>query len=116
MRRLSEGLEANLKEKKDLSQHILEQLDQGLKKAQETSGELSKIMLKAGSLLADPSQSQGTSSHTRSAVESLLAKGLTREEVAKHLGISGGEIDLLLKLRPARDRSKPASDTARPKP
>jgi len=116
MRRLSEGLEANLKEKKELSRHILEQLDQGLRKAQETAGELSKIVSKAGSLVTDPSHPQMNSHQTRSAVESLLGKGLTREEVAQHLGISVAEIDLVMKLRPVRERSKSATDGAAPKP
>ena len=33
-----------------------------------------------------------------SSVSSLLAKGLSKEEIAQHIGISVGEIELLLKF------------------
>jgi hypothetical protein len=55
---------------------------------------------------ANPERSKNApknSDQLRSSVKALLAKGLPREEIAQHLGMSIDEIDLLIKLK------KPAS-------
>ena len=101
MQEISRSLEKNLEEKKALSRHILEQLDQGLKRAEESYHQLSGIILKSGNTL--PRQGSVTdNSNTRSSVLALLEKGLTREEIGRHLGISVGEIELMLKLKPPK--------------
>jgi CRP-like cAMP-binding protein len=97
---ITQALEVNLQEKRELSSRILAQLEQGLKKAEEIRLQISKIIPKTGRTTPGPANLHSDPQHTRSSVQALLAKGLTREEVARHLGISVGEIDLLLKLWP----------------
>ncbi len=99
MQDISRSLEKNLEEKKALSGQILEQLDQGLKRAEESYRRLSEIIPKSG----NPLSQQGVvkdSSNTRSSVLALIEKGLSRKEIGRHLGISVGEIELMLKLKP----------------
>ena len=104
MRQISQALETNLQEKKELGNHILAQLDQGLKRAEETYLQISKIQPRSGNPMgqADPMKE---ADRTRSTINALLGKGLSREKIAQHLGISVGEIELLLKLQPRRDKA-----------
>jgi hypothetical protein len=100
IREITQTLEVNLQEKRELSRRILAQLEQGLKRAEESTLQISKIIPKTGRATAGPADLRSDPHHTRSSVQALLAKGLTKEEVARHLGISVGEIELLLKLWP----------------
>lgn len=102
MREISVNLERNLEEKKALSQHILEQLDQGLKRAEESYRQISEIIPKSGHPGLSRKQAADDSTHTRSSVLALLEKGLSKEEIGRHLGISVGEIELMLKLNPPK--------------
>jgi hypothetical protein len=104
MRAISQTLEANLQEKKELGSHILAQLDQGLKKAEETYLQISRINPRLGASMGQPDPMKETE-RTRSTIHTLLQKGLSKEETAQHLGISVGEIELLLKLQPRRDKA-----------
>ncbi|MBW1861661.1 MAG: hypothetical protein JRJ02_04730 [Deltaproteobacteria bacterium] len=106
MKQIGLVLEKNLEEKKDLSRYILEQLDQGLKRAEERYQQICKIIQKPGEGLADQSVPLKDTTHTLSSINALLGKGFPKEEIAQHLGISVGEIELLLKLQPSNDRSK----------
>ncbi|RJR49578.1 MAG: hypothetical protein C4576_06555 [Desulfobacteraceae bacterium] len=103
MRDLSRVLDANLKEKKDLSNRILTQMDQVLKKAEESYGRLSSILPKMGRI-DGPQPDQKDSEKTRSSVFALLAKGLDKEEIGRHLGIGTGEIELMMKLWPPPEK------------
>ena len=98
MRQISQELDKNLKEKREISQQILVQLDEGLRKADETFRQVQKIIKEFGSA-AHPKVSLKDTVKTRESVNALLAKGLSRGEVAQHLGISIGEIELLIKLQ-----------------
>lgn len=103
MGEISQSLEKNLHEKKVLSHRILEQLEQGLQKAEESYRQISEIIPKSANDLGSESGSLRNANRTRSSVLSLLKKGLPKEEIAQHLGISVGEIDLLIKLQPPSD-------------
>lgn len=103
MREISLALERNLEEKKALSQRILEQLDQGLKKAEESYRQISEIIPKSGHAgLSRQQAAVEDNTHTRSSVLALLEKGLSKEEIGRYLGISVGEIELMLKLNPPK--------------
>lgn len=98
MQELTRQLDRNLKEKKELSRIILDQLDDGLKRADDSFNHLQGIIKEFSTKGVN---SQGTvkdSEKMRSSVNGLLAKGLSKEEIAQHTGISVSEIDLLLKL------------------
>ena len=104
MREVSRVLDANLKEKKDLSNRILTQMDQVLKKAEESYTRISSILPKMGR--ADsPQPDPRDPEKTRSSVYALLQKGLGKEEIARHLGIGTGEIELMMKLWPPEEES-----------
>jgi len=57
--------------------------------------------------LKERSASPEDAAQRRSSIDALLEKGLSKEEIALHLGISVGEIDLIRKLRKPADISKP---------
>lgn len=105
MRSISDDLEMNLREKKELSRSLLEQLDRTLRRAEESHRQLSKILsvssnefTRETSILADDAD------QLRRSVDSLLDKGLSKEEIAKDLGISIGEIDLIIRLDGTKKR------------
>jgi DNA-binding NarL/FixJ family response regulator len=100
MRQIGESLEKNLDEKRELSRDIIGKLDQGLKKADESYRRLCDVMRKCGGSAAAPTPPAKETNQTTSSIHALLQKGLTKEEIAQHLGISVGEIELMLRLRP----------------
>ena len=107
MRQISQVFDKNLKEKRELSHHILGQLDEGLKRAEESYQQIQKIIQKYSTNLTYQPSTLNDVNHTRSSIDALLAKGLSRKKIAQHLGISVGEIELLLKLQPQeRNRKK----------
>ncbi|MFC1822944.1 hypothetical protein ACFL9T_09580 [Thermodesulfobacteriota bacterium] len=109
MKQISLSLEQNLEQKKALSREILSQLDEGLIRAKKTHEQLSEIIRISGdSLQPDPNDLKD-SDHIKSAVTALLAKGLTREEIALYMGISISEIDLFMKLSSQTDKKNKSS-------
>jgi hypothetical protein len=98
MEQLGQALEKNLSEKKKLSRHILEQLDQGLTRAQRNYQQIQKVLLETTNPLSDRAMPAKDNEHTVSSIKTLLTKGLSREEIAQHLGISVQEIELIIKL------------------
>ena len=99
MDRISRALEKNLEEKKDLSQQILGQLDEGLQRADECRQQLQKIIRRCSTRMDHPSGLIKDTGRIRTSIKALLARGLSKEEVARHLAISVGEIELLLKIQ-----------------
>ena len=99
MKNLSRQLDVNLKEKKELSRKILFQLDEGLQKADESFQQIRKIHKELGTKNSGSMDFSKDTEKMRSSVNSLLSKGLSSEEISQHLGISIGEIDLLIKLQ-----------------
>ena len=98
MEQLGQALEKNLAEKKKLSRHILEQLDQGLVRAQRNYEQIQKVLLETTNPLNDRTLPANANQRTVSAIKTLLTKGLSREEIAQQLGISVSEIELTIKL------------------
>ena len=99
MRELSQNLDKNLEEKKELTRTLIDQLDDGIQKADKTFKQVQKIMKDMGADPVNPLNPEKDADRIRVSVNALLAKGLSKGEVAQHLGISVGEIDLLLKLQ-----------------
>jgi hypothetical protein len=99
MRHISDDLERNLREKKEISRSILEQLDRSLRRAEESYRQLSKIASVSGAgFIKEASLEADDADQLRSSVTSLLDIGLPKEEIARDLGVSIGEIDLLIRL------------------
>jgi hypothetical protein len=98
MEQLGQALEKNLAEKKKLSRHILEQLDQGLTRAQRNYEQIQKVLLETTNPLSDRAVPAKDNERMVSSIKTLLAKGLARQEIAQHLGISVAEIELIIKL------------------
>jgi len=99
IRELSLSLDKNLEEKRKISTRILGQLDETLEKAEDACR---RVKDAAKDLGANPGGSKNlhkNSDQIRSSVKALISKGLPREEIAQHLGMSVDEIDLLIKLR-----------------
>jgi hypothetical protein len=111
MRQISRTLEKNLEEKKELSRHILGQLDDGLKRAEERYQQIQKIVQGYSTNLTYQPDILKDARQARSSVNALLAKGLSRKEIAQHLGISMGEIELLLKLQTSISGSVPETSS-----
>ncbi|MBW1720719.1 MAG: hypothetical protein JRH13_07450 [Deltaproteobacteria bacterium] len=105
MKEISRALEENLEEKRILSKRILERLDQGLKRAEESCKQITELLPKTGSGISGNSGSLEMGRRERDSIRSLLKRGLSKEEIARHLGISVGEIELMLKLDPERTES-----------
>ncbi len=98
MGQLGQALEKNLSEKKKLSRHILEQLDQGLIRAQRNYEQIQKVLLDTTNPLGDRAVPAKDNERMVSSIKALLSKGLEREEIAQHLGISVQEIELIIKM------------------
>jgi hypothetical protein len=111
IRELSLNLDKNLEEKRELSRKILEQLDETLEQAEETCERVKNVVKDIG---ANPDRSKNapkSSDQIRSSVKALLSKGLSREEIAQHLGMSVDEIDLLIKLQSRSGQGKQKVDS-----
>lgn len=99
MEALGESLQAILEEKRELTNRLMEDLDVKLHKAQLIRDEIKKVTDKSIGNDAQPGRQEGKTAATRTAIEKLLAKGLSKEEVAKHLGLPTGEVELIMKLK-----------------
>jgi hypothetical protein len=98
IKELNLRLEQALEEKQKLSRIIIEQLDDAVNTAEKTCDHFKGVVKDFG---ATPSRSKNVpknSDQLKSSVKALIAKGLKREEIAQHLGMSVDEIDLLIKL------------------
>jgi len=99
IRELSQNMEKSLGEKQRQGRSMLEQLDESVERAEEI---FERVKNTAKDIGANPERSKNVpknSEQMRSSVKALLAKGLPREEIAQHLGMSVDEIDLLIKLK-----------------
>ena len=98
MQEITRQLDRNLEEKKELSRLILSQLDDGLKRAEESFKQLQGVIREFSSKGGNSRETIKDREKIWVSVSSLLAKGLSKEEIAQHIGISVSEIELLLKL------------------
>jgi len=102
MREIAEGLDKNLEQKKILSHDILARLNDGLEQAEAYAKRIEKINEAYGFQLRERVSDLKDRDQTRSSIQALISKGFSREEIARHLGITLGEIELLLKLKPSK--------------
>ncbi len=98
MREISAELEGNLEEKRELTQRLLGRLDETLKRAEHRYRQFNDLFEATDSASIRDKVSLRKTEDTRESIRTLIDKGLTREDVARRLGISVGEIDLFLKL------------------
>jgi Trp operon repressor len=99
MRELTRQLDKNLEEKKEISNKMLKQLDEILDKADQSYHQLQNIIKEYSSRPFHSFDSENDSLRVRSSVNDLLKKGISKQEIAQKLGISIGEIELMLKLQ-----------------
>jgi len=99
MKELAGQLDKNLEEKKKISNKMLGQLDDILKKADQSYNQLQNIIREYSSNSAHSYNSESDSRRVRKSVNDLLKQGLSKQEIAQQLGISVGEIELLVKLQ-----------------
>jgi hypothetical protein len=99
MRELTGQLDKNLEEKKEISKKMLGQLDEILKKADQSYNQLQGIIKEYSSKPVYSYNSEQDSRRVRTSVNDLLKQGLSKQEIAQQLGISVGEIELLVKLQ-----------------
>ncbi|MFP3927584.1 MAG: hypothetical protein ACLFUP_01655 [Desulfobacteraceae bacterium] len=91
-------LEQNLEQKRELSRRVIGRLDEVLARAEEKHQQLSLLLEKAETVSRSGRVRSGREPDKAETVRGLLDRGMTKQEAARHLGISVGEIDLLLKL------------------
>ena len=99
MRELTRQLDKNLEEKKEISNKMLGQLDDILEKADQSYNQLQSIIKEYSSKPVHSHNSEHDSRRVRTSVNDLLKQGLSKQEIAQQLGISVGEIELLIKLQ-----------------
>ena len=99
MRELTRQLDKNLEEKKEISHKMLGQLDEILEKADQSYNQLQSIIKEYSSRPINSYNTEHDSQRVRSSVNDLLKQGLSKQEIAQQLGISVGEIELLIKLQ-----------------
>jgi len=106
IKEMSLNLEKGLEEKRRQSRNVLDQLEETVDRAEETC---ERVKNAAKDIGANPERSKNApknSDQLRSSVKALIAKGLPREEIAQHLGMSVDEIDLLIKLQSRQGQGK----------
>lgn len=106
MRELSRQLDKNLEEKRELSRIILGQLDEGMQRAEEAYKQFQNIIRDYSPDRVPIPDPLADSRRIKKSVKALLKRGLSREEIAQYLGISVGEIELLIKLQPRAEVSE----------
>jgi len=100
MREIAADLGQNLEQKRNLSHDILQRLDEGLGQAEAYLKKIEKINESYRHQLRARGSEENDRAQIRSSVQAMISKGFSREEIARRLGISLGEIDLLIKLQP----------------
>jgi len=99
IRELSLSLDKNLEEKRKISARILGQLDETLERADEACSRVRDAARDLGANTAGSKNLPKNSDQIRSSVNALISRGLQKEEIAQHMGMSVDEIDLLIKLQ-----------------
>lgn len=102
MREIAQDLDKNLEQKKKLSHDILTRLNEGLEQAEAYAKRIEKVNQAYGFQLREGVSDLKDREQTRSSIQALISKGFSREEIARHLGITLGEIELLIKLQPSK--------------
>ena len=98
MNAITRELEENLEEKRELTTRLLGRLDESLARAEKRYDQLQELSRAADSASKRDTVSVNPTRSTKESIRSLLERGLSKEEVAQRLNISGAELDLFLKL------------------
>ena len=104
MRQISDTLEKNLDHKRELTRHLLGELDKRLNKAEKASVELHSILNRSHQYLASGLNRRPDSDTSKESIRILLDKGLSKDEISKRLGIPVAELELILKLQSPVDK------------
>jgi hypothetical protein len=99
MKQIGLMLEKNLHEKKEISRHLLDQLDQGLVKAQASYKKIMDLQQKHAEIF-EARQKIVPTENRWPAIQALSEQGLAKEAIARQLNIPLGEVELFLKLHP----------------
>jgi hypothetical protein len=106
MRELSLSLERNLEDKRRQCLTTLDQLEEAGEKAEESYERIKNAARDIGANTERSNNAVKSPGQIRSSVKALIAKGMPREEIAQHLGMSVDEIDLLIKLQARQGKQK----------
>jgi len=98
MESLGESLQGILEEKREITRKLIEDLDARLQRAQVIRDEIKSVMDKSRGSLGS-GRTHERMSVTGELIEKLMAKGLSKEEVARRLGLTTGELELIMKLK-----------------
>ncbi len=98
-------LERNLEEKKRLTDTIVGELDKRLEQAEEIAERLGTLLEAYKTQHQQNQARQRAMMETRKTIETLLAEGLSKEQISKRLSLPVGELDLILKLQPSPSTS-----------
>jgi hypothetical protein len=107
MRQISSALEQNLGEKKSLTRHLLEEFDNRVTRAEKASFELEEVLKIYSHRYRSTEISGNLAGPKKESIEALLDKGLSKEDISKHLGVPVGELELILKLQSSPDKDHP---------
>ena len=108
MNAITRELEENLEEKRELTSRLLGRIEESLARAEKRYDQFQDLFDAADSASNRDTVSVNSNPSTKDAIRSLLGKGMSKEEVAQHLNISVGEIELLLKLGNKGSRHSPS--------
>ena len=106
MEALGESLQSILEEKRELTNRLIEELDFRLHEAQLITDEIKRVTSRQRGINAESIRQERRHASTLRTIEQLLAKGLSKEEVARRLGLATGELELIMKLKGATETNK----------
>jgi predicted RecB family endonuclease len=99
MLQISEALEENLKEKRELSRQLVSSLDNRVSKAEEASVRLAKLVQRHEEAPPPTGNPARDYKRLRASAGAMAAKGFSKKEIAGHLDVPMGELDLILRLK-----------------
>lgn len=105
MESLGASLEQILEEKRQLTNRLIADLDGRLAKAELVRDEIKKIVDVPIYGEKVPRITKENVSTTRKMIDKLLARGFSKEDVCRHLNLTSGELELILKLDKASTKT-----------
>ena len=99
MRQISETLEKNLEEKRNLTRNVITELETLISDAESTALRLEGLMNTWQKTRPSEKNSPTDTERLKKSARTLLEQGLARKEIARRLDIPQGELELMLKLQ-----------------
>lgn len=99
MRQISETLEKNLEEKRNLTRNVITDLETLLSDAESATLRLEGLMSTWQRSRPSEKNSLTDTARLKRSAKTLLEQGIARKEIAKLLDIPLGELELMLKLQ-----------------